>query len=351
MTDLLIAGGGPAGLGTAILAAQAGLSAVVVEPREGVIDKACGEGLMPPAVRALSAMGVMIPVSHPFVGVRYVAGERQVDGRFDVGPGLGVRRLVLHEALRDRAAALGVRIVEGRVPGFEQRADHVEALGLQARYGVVADGLMSPLRARMGLNLPPRHPPRVGVRRHFRVRPWSPFVEVHWSDHAEAYVTPVAEDLVGVAILYRRDAPLPDAAQAPFERWLACFPALLDLLGRPLPEHGSTARGAGPFEQRVKARVVGRVLLVGDASGYLDPLTGEGVRLALEEGAALVAAVKADRPLDYESDWRRIARRYLWMTSGLLWVGRHPLTRRLILPVCQAAPFVFQRGLNLLASG
>lgn len=350
MTDLLIAGGGPAGLGAAILAAQAGLSAVVVEPRAGVIDKACGEGLMPPAVEALRRMGVEIPVSHPFEGVRYVRGARQVEGRFDAGAGLGVRRLVLHEALRARALALGVQLVEGRVPAFEQRGDRVAALGLTARYGVVADGLMSPLRARMGLNLPPRLPPRVGVRRHFRLRPWSPFVEVHWAEHAEAYVTPVADDLVGIAILYRQDAPSPDRGQAPFERWLALFPDLLARLGAPPPEHGSAARGAGPFEQRVKARVVGRVMLVGDASGYLDPLTGEGVRLALEEGEAMVAAVRADRPADYERAWRRVARRYLWMTSGLLWVGRHALTRRLILPVCQAVPGVFQRGLNLLAS-
>lgn len=348
MKDLLIAGGGPAGLGTAILAASAGLSAVVVEPRAGVIDKACGEGLMPPAVAALAAMGVEIPVSYPFVGVRYVAGARSVEGRFHRGAGLGVRRLALHEALRARALQVGVEIVEGRVSGFEQRADRVEALGIQARYGVVADGLSSPLRARLGLDLPPRAGARVGIRRHFRVRPWSPFVEVHWAEHAEAYVTPVAEDLVGVAILYRKDAPLPPAGQAPFERWLAAFPALVDQLGAPRPDYASVARGAGPFEQRVKARVVGRVMLVGDASGYLDPITGEGIRLALEEGAALVAAAGADRPQDYEQEWRRITRRYLWMTGGLLWLARHAWTRRLIVPVCQAAPPLFQRGLNLL---
>ena len=54
MIDLLVAGGGPAGLATAILGARAGLEAVVVERREGPVDKACGEGLMPHALRSWS---------------------------------------------------------------------------------------------------------------------------------------------------------------------------------------------------------------------------------------------------------------------------------------------------------
>lgn len=347
MIDLLVAGGGPAGLGTAILAAQAGLRATVIEPRVGVIDKACGEGLMPPAVAALQAMGVAVPVSHPFLGVRYVDAGGEVEARFRAGTGLGVRRTVLHAALGERARELGVRVVEGRVPGFAQDADGVETLGIRARYGVVADGLHSPLRETLGLSLPPRLPPRLGIRRHFAMRPWSPWVEVHWSEHAEAYVTPVADDLVGIAILYRRGAEPPGRDLPPFERWLAGFPALAEKLG-PV---ATQARGAGPFEQRVKCRVVGRVLLVGDAAGYLDPLTGEGIRLGLDCAAALVAAVRADRPQDYEVAWRRVARRYWWMTSALLWLGRHRWTRGLIVPVSRAVPWVFDRGLNLLAGG
>lgn len=346
MIDLLIAGGGPAGLGTAILAAERGLEAVVVEPRLGVIDKACGEGLMPPAVAALARMGVQLPVSHPFLGVRYVDPSGSVEARFRGGPGLGVRRTVLHAALSERARALGVRVVEGRVDAFQQDADGVEALGLRARYGVVADGLHSRLREALGLHLPPRLPPRLGVRRHFRMRPWSPWVEVHWAEHAEAYVTPVAEDLVGIAILYQKDAPPPAPGLPPFERWLAAFPALAARLTDPVTQ----ARGSGPFEQRVSRRVVGRVLLVGDAAAYLDPLTGEGIRLGLESADALIRAVVAQRPDAYEADFQRIARRYWWMTSALLLVARTPWMRRLVVRVPQAAPWIFARGLNLLAT-
>lgn len=345
MLDVLIAGGGPAGLGTAILAAQRGLNVVVVEPRSGVIDKACGEGLMPPAVHALMEMGVEIPASHPFLGVRYVDESGSVEARFRAGPGLGVRRTVLHGALLARALELGIGMVEGRVDTFEQDSRGVSWGALRARYGVVADGLQSPLRQKLGLLDPPQHPPRLGIRRHFHMAPWSPWVEVHWSQHAEAYVTPVAEDLVGIAILYRRDAPPPAPALPPFERWLAGFPALRDRLGEPV----TAARGAGPFEQRVRRRVLGRVMLVGDAAGYLDPLTGEGIRLGLESAGALVEAILDNQPQDYERAWPGIARRYWWMTSALLALGRHPWTRRLIVSVPRRIPWIFDRTLNLLA--
>lgn len=345
MLDLLIAGGGPAGLGTAILAAQYGLNVVVVEPRSGVIDKACGEGLMPPAVRALEEMGVEIPQSHPFLGIRYVDESGSVEARFRAGPGLGVRRTVLHGALLARALELGIGMVEGRIDAFDQDARGVTWGALRARYGVIADGLQSPLRQKLGLLAPPRLPARLGIRRHFRMAPWSPWVEVHWSEHAEAYVTPVAEDLVGIAILYQRDAPPPASGLPPFERWLAGFPALRERLGEPVTQ----PRGAGPFEQRVRRRVVGRLMLVGDAAGYLDPLTGEGVRLGLESAVALVNAIRHADPQAYERAWPGIARRYWWMTSALLALGRHAWTRRLIVSVPSRFPWIFDHTLNLLA--
>lgn len=337
MIDVLVAGGGPVGLGAAILAAQAGLSVTVVEPRAAPIDKACGEGLMPGAVAALAAMGVRPPGAR-FAGIRYVDGDAAAEGRFREGPGLGVRRTALHAALSTRARALGVARVEGRVDDVRQDDDGVAAAGLRARWLIAADGLHSPVRRRLGLDLPPRRPARYGVRRHFAVAPWTDLVEVHWAPDAEAYVTPVAPDTVGVALLFARPAP------GGFEPLLARFPRLAARLAGP----ATPPLGAGPFEQRVRRRVAGRVLLVGDAAGYLDPLTGEGVRLGLAQARALVRCLVAGRPLAYEHAWRRLARRYWLLTDGLLRLRRSPL-RRALVPTLRACPWLFDLALDQLA--
>lgn len=169
--DLLIAGGGPAGLAAALFARQQGLSVTVIEPKAGTIDKACGEGLMPAAVSALAELGVTLPVSHPFFGVRYLAGEYAAEGRFWSGTGLGVRRTVLHAALADQADRTGVVREEGRVQEVSQDADGVSVGPHRARYLLAADGLHSPLRRSLGLDLPARRPRRLGVRRHFGMAP------------------------------------------------------------------------------------------------------------------------------------------------------------------------------------
>jgi len=333
--DLLVAGGGPAGLATACFAAQRGWEAVVVEPRPGVVDKACGEGLMPGAVRALAELGVR-PPGLPFEGIRYVAGGRSAAGRFARGPGLGVRRTALHAALRERAAALGVRTVEGRVAGVRQGDGWIAAAGLRARWLAAADGLRSPLRRRLGLGLPPRLPRRYGLRRHFAVRPWSRAVEVHLASDAEAYVTPVAPDLVGVAILFGGRAAWPEL--------LGRFPGLAARLAAP----ATPVRGAGPFEQRVRRRVAGRVLLVGDAAGYVDPLTGEGVRLGLESARLAVDHLARGRPAGYERAWRRLTLPYRALTTGLLLARRFAPTRAALVPLLARCPALFDLGLAVL---
>ena len=108
-SDVVVVGGGPVGLATAMYAVSSGLSVVVLEPRQGAVDKACGEGLMPGAVRALAALGVN-PVGWDLVGIRYVWGGRQAEAAFSQGRGRGVRRTELHTALRSVAAAAGVNV-------------------------------------------------------------------------------------------------------------------------------------------------------------------------------------------------------------------------------------------------
>ena len=285
MIDVLVVGGGPAGLATAISCAQAGLSVTVAEPRTGPIDKACGEGLMPAAVARLAALGVApgraCRCAESATWTQVTASTRcSATAR-----GLGVRRTTLHAALAARAAEFGIPVLPVRVTGFTRRGDVVTAAGVEARYLVAADGLHSAIRRACALDPPPARHTRFGLRRHYRMAPWTDLVEVYWSREAEAYVTPVADDQVGVALL--------GGARGDFESRLAAFPALRERLAGAAP--ASDIRGAGPLRQDVRCRAAGNVLLVGDASGYLDALTGEGIGAALAQAAALAECVAAGR--------------------------------------------------------
>lgn len=343
MLDLLIAGGGPAGLVTALFAAQAGLDVEVIEPRVVPIDKACGEGLMPGASDALGALlaqqNVALP-GLPFEGIRYLDGAgRRVDARFRHGPGLGVRRTALHAALSAAVVRAGVTVATGKVTALEQDDASVRAAARTARYLVAADGLHSPIRRLVGLQRPDRRAPRWGLRRHYACPPWSSFVEVHWASSAELYVTPVAPDLVGIAVLAR--------GTGDFETRLAQFPLLRRRLADAAP--ASAVRGAGPLRQPVASRRSGRVMLVGDAAGYVDALTGEGLAIAISSARAAVDCILHDHPEDYERRWRAASRRSRVLTEALLASTRRPVVRRALVPAARRLPFIFSAAVDQLA--
>ncbi|MFD4990026.1 NAD(P)/FAD-dependent oxidoreductase [Streptomyces sp. NPDC058374] len=336
--DLLIVGGGPAGLATALHAARAGLDVAVWEQRAGTVDKACGEGLMPGAVAALAALGVH-PPGHDLRGVRYVAGPRRADAAFRAGPGRGVRRTVLHAALREAVLTAGVRIEQRTARHVEQDEQGAVVDGTRARHLVAADGLHSPIRRALGLHRPHRSRRRHGLRRHYALAPWSDHVEVHWAHGAEAYVTPVADNLVGIAVL--------TADRAPYDDHLAAFPELRERLA------GATTagpvRGAGPLRQDTSARTAGRTLLVGDAAGYVDALTGEGIALALGQAPAAVRAVLHGDLTEYERQWWRLTRHHRWLTHALIGATSVPRVRAALVPAAQRLPWLFSATVDALA--
>lgn len=340
--NLLVVGGGPAGLATALFAARAGFEVAVREPHSGVLDKACGEGLMPGALTRLQNLAVD-PDGQPLSGIRYVAqkrdgGSRTAEARFRAGPGRGVRRTTLHEALLHACAAACVTVEPIAARAVLPEADRVIVDGDCFDYVIAADGLHSPVRRMLGLEAPPTRLRRWGLRCHYEVEPWTSFVEVHWSPRAEAYVTPVGSNQVGVAILSH--------LRRPYEQHLAEFPALLERLAGAT---GGPVLGAGSLRQRTRARTAGRVLLVGDAAGYVDALTGEGIALAVAEAEAAVAAITAGDPERYERAWPSLTRRYRWLTLGLLHATRPPRLRASLVPLAQRLPTVFDIAVNALA--
>jgi flavin-dependent dehydrogenase len=342
MHDVVVAGGGPAGLAVALGCARAGMDVVVCEKRLGVADKACGEGLMPGAVRALAALGVD-PPGHPIDGITYRQGATVAHAPFRSGTGRGVRRTHLHDRLRAAVDHAGVPVLASPVTDVTQYEDHVRAGALRARYLVAADGLHSAIRDLVGLSAASTAratpTPRWGLRRHYALAPSSATVEVTWARRSEAYVTPVAPDTIGVAIL--------SSFRAGFSEQLAAFPELEARLSDAQPV--SRVRGAGPLRQRATGRVAGRVLLAGDAAGYIDALTGEGLALSLTTAAELVRCLRAGRPTDYEQAWTRSSRRSRWLTESLLWARNRPALARRIVPTAARVPRLFAAAVDQLA--
>jgi len=335
--DVAVVGGGPVGLATAIAARLAGLQPVVLEARTGLLDKACGEGLMPGALAVLARLGVD-PPGVPLRGFRYADARRSVEHRFPGPAGRGVERVALHRALADRAAALGVEVRRARVSTIEQDADGVTVAGVRARYAVGADGLHSAVRRAAGLARPATGRSRFGLRRHFALAPWTDLVEVHWREGFELYVTPVRQDLVSVAALGERGLD--------FDAALAAVAEIRDRIGD--APGADAVRGAGPLRQRTAGRVTGRIALVGDAAGYVDALTGEGLAIGLAGAEQLVAAVAAGDLPSYDRGWTRTTRAHRLATHGVLRLATSP-ARRSVVPLARAVPALFGAVVDVLA--
>ncbi|XXF77337.1 NAD(P)/FAD-dependent oxidoreductase [Myxococcaceae bacterium GXIMD 01537] len=356
--DVAVVGGGPAGLAVAMTAARRGLNAVVLERGAAPVDKACGEGLMPSGLAALERLGARALLSPegcaPFTEIRYVQEDgSSVEGRLPAPGGLGVRRVALASALTRRARELGVELRERTQVLSHRRVDGGMVLEtpmgpVEARMLVAADGLGSPLRRAEGLDVEAVGPRRFGVRRHYQVKPWSSFVEVHFADGVEAYVTPAGAERVGVALLWEDGLPGPLG----FDALLARFPGLAERVAGAVPD--SRPRGAGPLLRTARAQVADRFALVGDAAGYVDALTGEGLSLAFTCAEvlgellpeALVRGATREALSPYERTFQRVFRKYAWLAHGMLLLARRPRWRRRVLRFAGRHPRLFERVLT-----
>jgi len=360
MTDVLIAGGGIAGSALAIMLGRAGLTVELFERGHFPREKACGEGLMPGGVGVLERLGLADAVGGaPFYGVRYYADGLIAEGRFPTVAGVpatgrGQRRRHLDQVLFAAAATTsgvsaqtGMRVEaplweRGRVAGLV-----VAGQKRRARLVVAADGAHSQLRRLLALDgMSPRRW-RVGVRTHFRLAPGQvqpPWVEIFLGQGYELYVTPLPQGEILVAGLAEHDRVV-DGAEASVRRWLTEQPVLRKRLAG--AECRTPLRGMSPLSSRARAGVAPGAVLLGDAAGCLDPITGGGMAQALLSAELLAHAITQRRcPSDtwlwaYDRKRRALLRDERLLTQVVLTLASHPWMARQTLRLLRAVPALF----------
>jgi flavin-dependent dehydrogenase len=341
-TDVFVIGGGPAGLAAAIAARQRGLKVVVADGSKPPIDKPCGEGLMPDSLVALRKLGVKLAPGEGFAvrGINFVDKQTAVTADFPAGRGVGLRRTVLHQRMLDRAATLGVSFLwESPVTGIEPKGARLAGKNfVAARWIVGADGGQSRVRRWAGLGTSNLRHARLTCRGHFAVTPWSECVEIHWGDNAQAYVTPVSPSEVCVVVASHE--PTRELSLA-----LTQFPELARRLkGQPLsrPE-----RGALTTMRRLRKVYRRNVALIGDASGSVDAITGEGLSLSFHQAEALADAMAENDLAAYQRTHRQLARRPTLTARLLLLLDGRPRLRRRTFTAFANHPELFARLISI----
>lgn len=341
ITDVLIVGGGPAGLAAAIALRQKGIECVVVEALSPVIDKACGEGLMPDALNSLAKLGVEITErdGYPFRGIRFANSVHQVSADFPQGPGIGVRRTHLHACLAEHAREASADLRwSSRIKLLDQNSALIDGQELKFRWLMGADGQASSVRRWAGLNSLRKENLRYGFRRHYRLSPWSEHVEIYWGRFGQVYVTPVAPDCVCVVYISRdRHCNRHEV----FED----FPQLrIRLHGVPLL---SQQRGAVSVTRKLREIARGSVALIGDASGSADIITGEGLAMSFRQACALADAIESGSIESYCKAHKQIARLPHAMGSLMLTMDRWPALEVRAMRALASNPHLFQELLSV----
>jgi flavin-dependent dehydrogenase len=339
-TDVFVIGAGPAGLAAAIAARQKGFEVVVADGSAPPIEKPCGEGMMPETLAGLRALGVDLSATegHRFAGICFVQEGACVAADFPQGPGFGLPRPVLHGRMVARAEECGVQFRwKTPVVGVDKEGIQLATGKVRARWIVGADGHGSRVRRWGGLDAAKRNQVRFASRRHYRVKPWSSHMQIWWGQHAQAYVTPTGRAENCIVVMSET------SGHASFDAALQEWPELRARLAN--AQLTSRERGAVTSMRSLRHVQNGNLALVGDASGSVDAITGEGLRMAFRQATALAEAmVKADLQ-SYEQAHRALLRRPMLMGDLMLWLGRNPRIRRRVVFAMRTRPDLFTRFL------
>lgn len=329
-------------MAAAIAARQHGLRVMVADGAQMPIDKPCGEGLMPDGVTALAKLGITVPSSqsYPFHGIRFLSGGVRVDSTFpNSAVAFGVRRTALHELMVRHAESLGIDLlwrtpVTGIAPGKVLLGDDE----VQTLWIIGADGGNSRVRRWAGLEAFRQRDCRFAFRQHFRIAPWTDRMELHWGRSGEIYVTPVTEDQVCVALI-SRDPKLRLGEALPQ------FPELAARLKS--VEVASSERGSLTATCRLRSVTSDNVALIGDASGTVDAITGEGLCLSFSQAMVLADCLRSGDLSRYEREHRKLALRPLLMARLMLTLDGRPRLQQRTLQAFRKRPHIFRRLLEL----
>ncbi|HEY2646213.1 MAG TPA: NAD(P)/FAD-dependent oxidoreductase [Candidatus Acidoferrales bacterium] len=339
--EVIVVGAGPAGIVTAIAARRRGLHVIVLDSRTPPIDKPCGEGILPQGVAALESLGISLPPDQcfSFRGIRFMDEEHSARADFAHAPGLSMRRLKLHQLLVDQAIEAGVEFRWGtRVTRIDRDSVTTALETFSYRWLVGADGQNSQVRKYAGLDRGIVRRKRFGFCSHFQVPPWSDVAEVHWTRGCQIFITPLAGQEVGVAVL-SRDSGLR------VEEALRQFPFLSKKLRGAKP----TTRESGEATSlRILPAVThGRVALVGDASGTVDAVTGHGLSISFQQAISLAEGMKRGDLAYYQSAHKNIRTVAVTMTRLMLLMDANDWIRRRTIHMFEKTPRLFSKMLAI----
>lgn len=337
-TDVFIAGGGPAGLAAAIAARKKGFQVIVADGAAPPVEKPCGEGMMPETLTALADLGVAFGEDEGFRfrGISFIQNGAKVSTDFPHGCGLGLRRPVLHERLLRTAEECGVQLLwKTPVCAIDGESVHLPDSIVHAKWIVGADGNASRVRRWAGLEQASSGALRFATRRHYQIKPWSTCMEIYWGRGTQGYATPISSSEVCVVTMGKT------AKAAAFDSALTELPDLQTRLAG--AQMSGRERGAVSAMRTLRHVQRANVALLGDASGSVDAITGEGLRMAFRQALALADALAAGNLRQYQQAHAEIAKRPMMMGNLMLWLGRHPGLRARVVRAMQEQPCLFAK--------
>lgn len=347
MRDVVVVGAGPGGSATAHFLAQAGADVLLVDRADFPRDKTCGDGLTPRALRVLDQMGLLSDVSRhgcAIDGYEVVAPNGRATSS-TIGNPYGARavpRLVLDQIIKERALGSGADFERFSAQKVEQTTRgvlvHGETMSVEARTAVIATGAATGVLRKSGiLHIQPRA--MLAARAYFESASTNSafqlrFDRAPWPGYG--WIFPVGSDVVNVGVGFLPRTREKRTTTAAFRRFaqhvmpgarqrgpVKGYPIRVDFLTAPTFSN--------------------RVLLVGEAAGLVNPLTGEGIDYALESGVIAAQHILTDRaPAHYDAALReRFGRVFRFSEIVRDWYCLPPLLN-VFVPLANARPALRQ---------